>query len=119
RQRAGNGRVRAEPGQQDRSLGGRRRTGGQHAGNDALSRLQGRVLLDADHNTPHTRAKTPPPPMWLACSRRESIHRAAKMGLGALAFAFVEPEQAAHWVQEYYDIIKSDQCVPISHTVNP
>jgi alkanesulfonate monooxygenase SsuD/methylene tetrahydromethanopterin reductase-like flavin-dependent oxidoreductase (luciferase family) len=61
----------------------------------------------------------PHPPMWLACSRRESIHRAARMGLGALAFAFVEPEQAGHWVQEYYDIIKSDQCVPISHTVNP
>jgi alkanesulfonate monooxygenase SsuD/methylene tetrahydromethanopterin reductase-like flavin-dependent oxidoreductase (luciferase family) len=61
----------------------------------------------------------PHPPMWLACSRRESIHRAARMGLGALAFAFVEPEQAGHWVKEYYDIIKSDECVPISHTVNP
>jgi alkanesulfonate monooxygenase SsuD/methylene tetrahydromethanopterin reductase-like flavin-dependent oxidoreductase (luciferase family) len=61
----------------------------------------------------------PHPPMWLACSRRESIHRAARMGLGALAFAFVEPEQAGHWVREYYDIIKSDECVPISHTVNP
>lgn len=41
------------------------------------------------------------------------------MGLGALAFAFVEPEQAGHWVKEYYDIIKSSDCVPISHTVNP
>jgi alkanesulfonate monooxygenase SsuD/methylene tetrahydromethanopterin reductase-like flavin-dependent oxidoreductase (luciferase family) len=61
----------------------------------------------------------PHPPMWLACSRRESIHRAARMGLGALAFAFVEPEQAAHWVQEYYDIIKSEECVPVAHTVNP
>jgi alkanesulfonate monooxygenase SsuD/methylene tetrahydromethanopterin reductase-like flavin-dependent oxidoreductase (luciferase family) len=61
----------------------------------------------------------PHPPMWLACSRRESIHRAARMGLGALAFAFVEPEQAGNWVREYYDIIKSDECVPISHTVNP
>jgi hypothetical protein len=39
--------------------------------------------------------------------------------LGALAFAFIEPEQAAQWVQEYYDIIKSDACVPIAHTVNP
>jgi alkanesulfonate monooxygenase SsuD/methylene tetrahydromethanopterin reductase-like flavin-dependent oxidoreductase (luciferase family) len=61
----------------------------------------------------------PHPPMWVACSRRETIHRAARNGLGALAFAFVEPEQAAHWVQEYYDIIKSEECVPISHTVNP
>ncbi|MDQ8727183.1 LLM class flavin-dependent oxidoreductase [Bradyrhizobium sp. LHD-71] len=61
----------------------------------------------------------PHPPMWVACSRRETIHRAARHGLGALAFAFVEPEQAAHWVQEYYDIIKSDECLPIAHTVNP
>jgi len=63
-------------------------------------------------------AQRPHPPMWVACSRRESIHRAARHGLGALAFAFVEPEQAAHWVEEYYDIIKSDECVPLAHTVN-
>src|SRR5215471_8569351 len=61
----------------------------------------------------------PHPPMWVACSRRETIHRAARAGLGALAFAFLEPEQAAHWVEEYYAIIKSDECVPIGHTVNP
>ena len=61
----------------------------------------------------------PHPPMWVACSRRETIHRAARAGIGALAFAFVEPEQAAKWVEEYYAIIKSDECVPIGHTVNP
>jgi alkanesulfonate monooxygenase SsuD/methylene tetrahydromethanopterin reductase-like flavin-dependent oxidoreductase (luciferase family) len=61
----------------------------------------------------------PHPPMWVACSRRETIHRAARAGLGALAFAFLEPEQAAHWVEEYYAIIKSGECVPIGHTVNP
>jgi len=60
----------------------------------------------------------PHPPMWVACSRRETIHRAARHGLGALAFAFVEPEMAATWVKEYYDIIKSEQCVPLGHTVN-
>ncbi len=61
----------------------------------------------------------PHPPMWVACSRRETIHRAARHGLGALAFAFVEPEQAGKWVQEYYDIIRSPECVPLGHTVNP
>jgi alkanesulfonate monooxygenase SsuD/methylene tetrahydromethanopterin reductase-like flavin-dependent oxidoreductase (luciferase family) len=61
----------------------------------------------------------PHPPMWVACSRRETIHRAARAGIGALAFAFLEPEQAAHWVEEYYAIIKSEECVPIGHTVNP
>jgi alkanesulfonate monooxygenase SsuD/methylene tetrahydromethanopterin reductase-like flavin-dependent oxidoreductase (luciferase family) len=60
----------------------------------------------------------PHPPLWMACSRRESIHKAARNGCGALAFAFVEPEQAAKWVAEYYDIIRSEECVPIGHAVN-
>ena len=60
----------------------------------------------------------PHPPMWLACSRRDSILRAARYGMGALVFGFVTPEQAGEWVKEYYDIIRSDQCVPIGHTVN-
>ena len=64
-------------------------------------------------------AQRPHPPMWVACSRRETIHRAARHGLGALAFAFVEPEQAGKWVQEYYDIIRSPECVPLGHAVNP
>jgi len=61
----------------------------------------------------------PHPPMWVACSRRETIHRAARAGMGALTFAFIEPEMAAKWIQEYYDIIKSSECVPIGHSVNP
>ena len=71
-----------------------------------------RNLVPKSYQQPH-------PPIWVACSRRETIHRAARLGLGALAFAFVEPEQASTWVQEYYEIIKSDQCVPLGHTVNP
>ena len=60
----------------------------------------------------------PHPPIWVACSRRETIHAAARAGIGALAFAFVDPEEAAKWVSEYYAIIKSSDCVPIGHTVN-
>jgi alkanesulfonate monooxygenase SsuD/methylene tetrahydromethanopterin reductase-like flavin-dependent oxidoreductase (luciferase family) len=60
----------------------------------------------------------PHPPLWLACSKRESIHKAARNGMGALAFAFVEPEQAAKWVAEYYDIIRSEECVPLGYSVN-
>jgi len=71
-----------------------------------------RNLVPKPYQRPH-------PPMWLACSRRESIHRAARLGLGVLAFAFVEPEQAATWVEEYYAILKSELCVPLAHTVNP
>ena len=60
----------------------------------------------------------PHPPMWVACSNRETIKMAARLGLGALTFAFVDPSEAKHWVDEYYGIIKSDACVPIGHTVN-
>ena len=60
----------------------------------------------------------PHPPMWIACSNRETIKMAARLGIGALTFAFVDPLDAKHWVDEYYGIIKSDQCVPIGHSVN-
>lgn len=60
----------------------------------------------------------PHPPLWVACSRRDTILHAARNGMGALVFGFAAPEQAGKWVQEYYDIIKSDECVPIGHAVN-
>ncbi|MEZ5559263.1 MAG: LLM class flavin-dependent oxidoreductase [Pseudomonadales bacterium] len=60
----------------------------------------------------------PHPPVWVACSQRETIRMAARLGIGALTFAFVDPAEARAWVDEYYSIIKSDECVPIGHTVN-
>jgi alkanesulfonate monooxygenase SsuD/methylene tetrahydromethanopterin reductase-like flavin-dependent oxidoreductase (luciferase family)/putative sterol carrier protein len=61
----------------------------------------------------------PHPPLWVACSRRETILLAARRGIGALTFAFIEPEQAKEWVDEYYGIIESDECVPAGFAVNP
>jgi len=61
----------------------------------------------------------PHPPVWVACSRRETIHLAAQTGIGALSFSFVEPEDAAKWVQEYYGILASADCVPAGFAVNP
>ena len=61
----------------------------------------------------------PHPPLWVACSRRETIHLAARSGIGALSFSFVEPEDAARWVAEYYDLITSEECVPRGFAVNP
>ncbi len=61
----------------------------------------------------------PHPPLWVACSRRETIHFAARNGIGALSFSFVEPEDAGKWVAEYYDILDSDECVPAGFAVNP
>ncbi len=61
----------------------------------------------------------PHPPLWVACSRRETILMAAQRGIGALTFAFIEPEQAREWVDEYYAILESDRCVPAGFAVNP
>ncbi|MFT4572476.1 MAG: alkanesulfonate monooxygenase SsuD [Hyphomicrobiaceae bacterium] len=60
----------------------------------------------------------PHPPMWMACTNRDTIRVAASLGLGALAFSFVDPDEAKAWSSIYYDTIKSDACVPIGHTVN-
>jgi alkanesulfonate monooxygenase SsuD/methylene tetrahydromethanopterin reductase-like flavin-dependent oxidoreductase (luciferase family) len=60
----------------------------------------------------------PHPPMWMACTNRETIKLAAQLGVGALAFSFVNPEEAKGWAQTYYGIIKSDACVPLGHSVN-
>lgn len=61
----------------------------------------------------------PHPPLWVACSRRETLHFAARNGIGALSFSFVEPEDAGKWVKEYYDLIESDECMPAGFAVNP
>jgi alkanesulfonate monooxygenase SsuD/methylene tetrahydromethanopterin reductase-like flavin-dependent oxidoreductase (luciferase family) len=60
----------------------------------------------------------PHPPMWMACTNRDTIKVAASLGVGALAFSFVDPESARHWSEVYYDIIRSESCVPIGHAVN-
>jgi alkanesulfonate monooxygenase SsuD/methylene tetrahydromethanopterin reductase-like flavin-dependent oxidoreductase (luciferase family) len=60
----------------------------------------------------------PHPPMWMACTNRDTIRVAARHGLGALAFAFVDPDEARMWSAIYYETIKSDECVPLGHTVN-
>ena len=60
----------------------------------------------------------PHPPMWMACTNRDTIKVAASLGVGALAFSFVDPDEAKAWSQIYYDIIKSEECVPIGHSVN-
>jgi alkanesulfonate monooxygenase SsuD/methylene tetrahydromethanopterin reductase-like flavin-dependent oxidoreductase (luciferase family) len=60
----------------------------------------------------------PHPPLWVACSNRETIKLAAQLGIGALTFAFIDPAEARHWVDDYYETFKRE-CVPIGHAVNP
>src|SRR6516164_2611703 len=60
----------------------------------------------------------PHPPIWMACTNRDTIKIAAQNGVGALAFSFLDREEATRWADIYYGIIKSDACVPLGHSVN-
>ena len=69
-----------------------------------------RNVVPKPHQKPH-------PPLWLACSRRETINLAAQHGLGALSFAFVDPEEARQWTDSYYATL-AEECVPLGDAVN-
>ena len=60
----------------------------------------------------------PHPPLWVACSNRETIHLAARLGIGALTFAFLDPSEARKWVREYREILEKE-CIPVGHAINP
>ncbi len=62
--------------------------------------------------------QTPHPPLWVACSNRDTIKLAARLGMGALTFAFIDPSEAKYWVDEYYETFKNE-CTPIGRAVNP
>ncbi len=63
-------------------------------------------------------SQKPHPPLWVACSRRDTILMAAEEGMGALSFAFIDPEEAARWMADYEETMAT-RCVPIGEVVNP
>jgi alkanesulfonate monooxygenase SsuD/methylene tetrahydromethanopterin reductase-like flavin-dependent oxidoreductase (luciferase family) len=80
---------------------------------------EGKYLTMPPRNVVPKPLQKPHPPMWVACSRRETIHLAATKGIGALSFSFIEPAEAKQWSDDYYDTIMSEQCVPGGFNVNP
>ena len=60
----------------------------------------------------------PHPPLWVACSRRDTIHLAAQKGIGALTFAFIDPEEAQTWLTDYHRTLENEG-VPVGKSVNP
>src|SRR5262249_13426107 len=63
---------------------------------------EGRFVSMPPRNVVPKPRQRPHPPVWVACTRRETIHLAAQHGIGALTFAFFDPEEAQHWVSDYY-----------------
>src|SRR5215813_10821683 len=85
---------------------------------EPVTGFEGKYIKAPSRNVVPKPLQQPHPPLWLACSRRETIHLAAKLGLGALTFAFGSPEEARQWVSDYYRIIETE-CEPAGYAVNP
>ena len=84
---------------------------------DPYPGFQGRYFSMPCRNIVPKPVQKPHPPLWVACSNRETIKLAARLGIGALTFAFVDPDEATQWVDDYYRILK-EECVPIGHHIN-
>ena len=85
---------------------------------DPYPGFEGRFFSMPVRNVVPKPVQKPHPPLWVACSNRDTIHLAAQLGIGALTFAFVDPAEAKKWVDDYYETFKRE-CVPIGHAVNP
>jgi alkanesulfonate monooxygenase SsuD/methylene tetrahydromethanopterin reductase-like flavin-dependent oxidoreductase (luciferase family)/putative sterol carrier protein len=81
--------------------------------------IDGEHLTIPPRNVVPKPLQQPHPPLWLATTKRETIRLAAEKGLGALSFTFTDPAEAKAAVDEYYDIIASDRCVPAGFAINP
>ena len=107
-----------EPEREARDVGGR--PAGRAALHDARRRspvTPATYVTMPPRNVVPKPMQKPHPPVWVACSRRDTIHLAAQKGIGALAFAFVDPEEAQHWVDDYYATLETEG-VPIGDAVN-
>jgi alkanesulfonate monooxygenase SsuD/methylene tetrahydromethanopterin reductase-like flavin-dependent oxidoreductase (luciferase family) len=85
---------------------------------DPYPGYQGRFFSMPHRNVVPKPLQRPHPPLWVACSNRDTIKLAARLGMGALTFAFVDPNEAKFWVDEYYETFKRE-CTPIGRAVNP
>jgi alkanesulfonate monooxygenase SsuD/methylene tetrahydromethanopterin reductase-like flavin-dependent oxidoreductase (luciferase family) len=80
--------------------------------------VEGRFVSMPPRNVVPKPLQDPHPPLWVACSRRDTILLAAEKGIGALSFAFIEPEDARQWVKDY-EAVLLERCVPVGLSVNP
>lgn len=79
--------------------------------------FEGRYVKVPARNLVPKPLQKPHPPLWMACSRRESILDAARLGLGALTFSFLTADEARQWVKDYYTTIENE-CEPLGYAVN-
>jgi alkanesulfonate monooxygenase SsuD/methylene tetrahydromethanopterin reductase-like flavin-dependent oxidoreductase (luciferase family) len=61
----------------------------------------------------------PHPPLWVACSQRDTIAAAGSWGMGALGFQFVSADEAHAWVSAYYNAYTKRLAPLAAYVTNP
>ncbi|HEX9968869.1 MAG TPA: LLM class flavin-dependent oxidoreductase [Acidimicrobiales bacterium] len=79
--------------------------------------VDGKFVKMPPRNVVPKPVQKPHPPLWVACSRRDTILLAAEKAIGALTFAFIDPEEARTWVDDYYRTL-AEKGVPVGRSVN-
>jgi alkanesulfonate monooxygenase SsuD/methylene tetrahydromethanopterin reductase-like flavin-dependent oxidoreductase (luciferase family) len=79
--------------------------------------VDGKFVQMPPRNVVPKPVQKPHPPLWVACSRRDTIHLAAQKAIGALTFAFIDPEEARAWAADYYSTLEAEGA-PIGQAVN-
>ncbi|MEY2468106.1 MAG: hypothetical protein QOF21_804 [Actinomycetota bacterium] len=74
--------------------------------------------LPARNVIPKPRQK-PHPPLWVACSQRDTIEYCGQRGWGALGFPFVRADEAHAWVTTYYNAITKRLDKLADYVINP
>jgi alkanesulfonate monooxygenase SsuD/methylene tetrahydromethanopterin reductase-like flavin-dependent oxidoreductase (luciferase family) len=78
--------------------------------------FEGKYLQMPPRNVVPKPVQKPHPPLWVACSRRDTILLAAELGIGALTFAFIDPEEARTWLGDYEKTLR-ERCVPVGKAI--
>ena len=71
-----------------------------------------RNVLPKPYQKPH-------PPLWVACSQRDTIEAAGRWGMGALGFQFVSADEAHAWVAAYYNAYTKRLSKLADYATNP
>jgi len=80
--------------------------------------FQGEFVQVPPRNVVPKPQQIPHPPVWLACTRHQTVELAAKMGLGALTFARTGADEVGPLVERYYQLL-AEEGRPLTRAVNP
>jgi alkanesulfonate monooxygenase SsuD/methylene tetrahydromethanopterin reductase-like flavin-dependent oxidoreductase (luciferase family) len=86
---------------------------------DAATEYHGKHFDFPERNVLPKPLQKPHPPLWVACSQRDTIEAAGGWGMGALGFQFVSADEAHAWVSAYYNAYTKRLARLADYATNP